>query len=177
MLRATVPNPPKGWDGTCLTGSALGTPERDAMGTWFPPGWDWLFLPIIPTVGVLITLGTVVVGLYASLIWLRDTVRGGSVIECEVLVDRPHGGGAFANRGRDALHRARPEVANGEQAGPAGLERKRATTCNLPTVVKMLVIERQVSEHKSRVRQARRSRITSRSSAQHQSTRRVRHSV
>jgi hypothetical protein len=71
------------------------------------------------------------------------------VIECEVLVDGAYGGGAFANRSRDALHRARPEVANGEQAGPAGLERKRATTCNLPTVVKMLVIERQVSEHKA----------------------------
>jgi hypothetical protein len=51
------------------------------IGWWalgFPPGWDWLFFPIIPTMGVswgvLITLGTVVVGLYAGLIWLRDTV-------------------------------------------------------------------------------------------------------
>ena len=96
MRRATVPNPPKGWDGTCLTFSALGTPERGAMALGFPPGWDWLFFAIIPTMGVswavLITLGAVVVGLYAGLIWLRDTVRGGSVIECKVLVDRPHGG-------------------------------------------------------------------------------------
>ena len=51
------------------------------IGWWalgFPPGWDWLFFPIIPTMGVswgvLITLGTVVGGLYAGLIWLRDTV-------------------------------------------------------------------------------------------------------
>jgi hypothetical protein len=71
------------------------------------------------------------------------------VIECEVLVDRAHGGGAFANRGGDALRRARPEVANGEQAGSARLERKRATPCKPPTVVKMLVIERQVSEYKA----------------------------
>ena len=104
------------WDGTCLTGSALGTPEQCDEHT-----------PTRPT----------------------TTSVGGSVVECEVLVDGAYGGGAFANRGRDALHRARPEVANGEQAGPAGLERKRATTCNLPTVVKMLVIERQVSEHKA----------------------------
>jgi hypothetical protein len=85
----------------------------------------------------------------AGLTRLRDTVCGGSVIEREVLVDRAHGGGAFANRGGDALHRARPEVADGEQAGPARLERKRATTCKLPTAVKMLVVERQVSEHKA----------------------------
>src|SRR5207245_10940270 len=77
------------------------------------------------------------------------TPSDGSVTECEVLVDGAYGGGAFANRGRDALHRAQPEVANGEQAGPARLERKRATTCKLPTVVEMLVIERQVSEHKA----------------------------
>jgi hypothetical protein len=42
----------------------------------FPPYWSWLYFPIIPTmgvsVGVLITLGTVVVGLYAGLAWLRD---------------------------------------------------------------------------------------------------------
>jgi hypothetical protein len=44
----------------------------------FPPGWDWLIFPIIPTMGVswgvIITLGTVVVGLYAGLIWLRENV-------------------------------------------------------------------------------------------------------
>ena len=49
------------------------------VGWWalgYPPGWGWLFFPIIPTmgvsVGVLLTLGTVVGGLYAGLVWLRD---------------------------------------------------------------------------------------------------------
>jgi hypothetical protein len=41
----------------------------------FPPGWDWLIFPLIPSMGVslgvLLTLGAVVVGLYAGLIWLR----------------------------------------------------------------------------------------------------------
>jgi hypothetical protein len=49
------------------------------IGWWllgFPPGWGWLIFPFISSMGVsmglLITLGTVVVGLYAGLIWLRD---------------------------------------------------------------------------------------------------------
>jgi hypothetical protein len=49
------------------------------VGWWalgFPPGWGWLVFPFIPSMGVslgvLITLGTVVVGLYAGLVWLRD---------------------------------------------------------------------------------------------------------
>jgi hypothetical protein len=49
------------------------------IGWWalgYPPGWGWLLFPIIPTmgvsVGVLLTLATVVVGLYAGLIWLRE---------------------------------------------------------------------------------------------------------
>ena len=49
------------------------------IGWWllgFPPGWGWLLFPFIPSmgvsVGILITLATVVVGLYAGLIWLRD---------------------------------------------------------------------------------------------------------
>jgi hypothetical protein len=44
----------------------------------FPAGLDWLLFPIIPSmgvsVGVLIALGSVVVGLYAGLLWLRDNV-------------------------------------------------------------------------------------------------------
>jgi hypothetical protein len=51
------------------------------IGWWtlgYPPGWDWFYFPIIPTMAVswgpLITLGTVVVGLYAGPIWLRDNV-------------------------------------------------------------------------------------------------------
>ena len=51
------------------------------IGWWllgFPPGWGWLFFPIIPSmgvsVGVLIALASVVVGLYAGLLWLRDNV-------------------------------------------------------------------------------------------------------
>jgi hypothetical protein len=49
------------------------------VGWWllgFPPGWGWLVLPMIPTmpvsVGMLITLATVVVGAYAGLVWLRN---------------------------------------------------------------------------------------------------------
>ena len=51
------------------------------IGWWllgFPPGWAWLLFPIIPSmgvsVGILIALGSVVVGLYAGLVWLRDNV-------------------------------------------------------------------------------------------------------
>jgi hypothetical protein len=51
-----------------------------SIGWWafgFPPRWGWLLFPFIPSMGVsvalLITFGTVVVGLYAGLIWLRDT--------------------------------------------------------------------------------------------------------
>ena len=51
------------------------------LGWWllgFPPGWDWLLFPVIPSmgvsVGVLIALASVVVGLYAGLLWLRDNV-------------------------------------------------------------------------------------------------------
>lgn len=51
------------------------------IGWWvlgFPPGWEWLFFPIIPSmgvsVGVLIALGSVVLGLYAGLLWLRDNL-------------------------------------------------------------------------------------------------------
>jgi hypothetical protein len=52
-----------------------------SIGWWllgFPPGWGWLLFPIIPSmglsVGVLIALGSVVVGLYAGLLWLRDNI-------------------------------------------------------------------------------------------------------
>ena len=52
-----------------------------SVGWWllgFPPGWDWVLFPVIPSlavsVGVLITLGTIVVGLYAGLVWLRDNL-------------------------------------------------------------------------------------------------------
>lgn len=51
------------------------------IGWWmlgFPPGWGWLILPIIPTmpvsVGMLLTLATVVFGLYAGLAWLRNNI-------------------------------------------------------------------------------------------------------
>jgi len=44
----------------------------------FPPGWDWVFWPVIPTMGVsvglLITLATVLIGLYGGVLWLRDHV-------------------------------------------------------------------------------------------------------
>jgi hypothetical protein len=51
------------------------------IGWWvlgYPPGWGWLIFPIIPdmgvSLGVLITFGTVLVGLYAGLVWLRENV-------------------------------------------------------------------------------------------------------
>ncbi len=51
------------------------------IGWWllgFPPGWGWLVVPMIPTmpvsVGLLITFGTVVVGAYAGLAWLRNSL-------------------------------------------------------------------------------------------------------
>lgn len=44
----------------------------------FPPGWGWLVLPVIPSmpvsVGMLVTLATVVIGLYAGLAWLRNNL-------------------------------------------------------------------------------------------------------
>jgi hypothetical protein len=49
------------------------------IGWWalgYPPGWDWLIFPLIPTMGVslgvLVTFATVLLGLYAAVIWLRD---------------------------------------------------------------------------------------------------------
>ena len=53
-----------------------------SIGWWalgYPPGWGWLLFPVIPTMGIsvgaLITLGTVVIGLYAGVIWLRDNFQ------------------------------------------------------------------------------------------------------
>ena len=49
-----------------------------SIGWWvlgYPPGWDWLFFLVIPTMGVsagaLVTLGGVVFGLHGGLIRLR----------------------------------------------------------------------------------------------------------
>jgi hypothetical protein len=51
------------------------------IGWWllgFPPGWGWLVLPVIPSmpvsIGVLLTLATVVFGAYAGLAWLRSNL-------------------------------------------------------------------------------------------------------
>ena len=51
------------------------------IGWWllgFPPGWGWLILPIIPTMpvslGGVITLATVVIGLYGGAAWLRNNL-------------------------------------------------------------------------------------------------------
>jgi hypothetical protein len=44
----------------------------------FPPGWGWLVVPVIPsmpiTVGMLLSLATVVFGLYAALAWYRNNL-------------------------------------------------------------------------------------------------------
>ena len=51
------------------------------VGWWllgFPPGWGWLIMPVIPTMpislGMLVSLATVVVGAYAGLAWLRSNL-------------------------------------------------------------------------------------------------------
>jgi hypothetical protein len=51
------------------------------IGWWllgFPPGWGWLVLPVIPSmpisVGMLLSLATVVFGLYAGLAWVRNNL-------------------------------------------------------------------------------------------------------
>jgi hypothetical protein len=51
------------------------------VGWWalgFPPAWGWLVIPPIPTmpvtVGEVISLGLVVVGLYAGLAWFRNNL-------------------------------------------------------------------------------------------------------
>jgi hypothetical protein len=44
----------------------------------FPPGWGWIVAPMIPTMplslGMLLVLITVVVGLYGGLAWLRSNL-------------------------------------------------------------------------------------------------------
>ena len=51
------------------------------IGWWmlgFPPGWGWITVPIIPdmpiTLGMLISLATIVLGMYAGLVWLRNNI-------------------------------------------------------------------------------------------------------
>ncbi len=51
------------------------------VGWWllgFPPGWGWLVVPMVPTtpvnLGEAIALGTIVVGAYAGLAWLRNNL-------------------------------------------------------------------------------------------------------
>jgi hypothetical protein len=51
------------------------------IGWWllgFPPGWGWLVLPVIPSMpislGMLLSLATVVFGLYAGLAWVRNNL-------------------------------------------------------------------------------------------------------
>jgi hypothetical protein len=44
----------------------------------YPPGWNWLIYPFIPSIGVsvglVITVAAVVVGLYGGLVWVRDNL-------------------------------------------------------------------------------------------------------
>jgi hypothetical protein len=58
----------------------LALPVAD-IGWWvlgFPPGWGWLVVPMIPSMpvslGMLVTLATVVIGAYAGLAWLRNNL-------------------------------------------------------------------------------------------------------
>jgi hypothetical protein len=54
---------------------------RGWIGVWmlgFPPGWGWLVLPMIPSMpvsfGMLLVLATVVIGAYAGLAWVRNSL-------------------------------------------------------------------------------------------------------
>jgi hypothetical protein len=51
------------------------------LGWWllgFPPGWGWLAAPMFPTMpvslGMLVVLATVVIGLYGGLAWARSNL-------------------------------------------------------------------------------------------------------
>ena len=51
------------------------------VGWWllgFPPGWGWLVIPVLPSMpvslGMLVTLATVVFGLYVGLAWARSNL-------------------------------------------------------------------------------------------------------
>lgn len=51
------------------------------IGWWllgFPPGWGWLIIPVIPTMpvslGTLLSLATVVFGLFVVLAWARSNL-------------------------------------------------------------------------------------------------------
>src|SRR5260370_4091079 len=57
------------------------------------------------------------------------TIQGPLLLEREHAVDLRHHGGAFADRRRNALGRARAHVADREHAGHAGLERQGAPAC------------------------------------------------
>jgi len=59
------------------------------------------------------------------------------VSEREVLVDGTHRGRPFANGCRDALGRARPDVACGEQPGIAGLKGQRSPAQCFPSLVEV----------------------------------------
>jgi hypothetical protein len=49
------------------------------IGWWlmgYPPGWGWIVLPMLPgmpvSFGMLLVLGTIVLGCYGGLVWVRD---------------------------------------------------------------------------------------------------------
>ena len=51
------------------------------IGRWllgFPPGWGWIVLPLVPTMpvtlGMVLVLATVILGLYGGLVWLRNNL-------------------------------------------------------------------------------------------------------
>jgi hypothetical protein len=51
------------------------------IGWWtlgFPPGWGWIVAPVYPSApvsaGQLVVFGTVVLGMFGLLYWLRDNI-------------------------------------------------------------------------------------------------------
>src|SRR4051794_16188231 len=64
--------------------------------------------------------------------------------EGQVLVHRPDGGRALTDGRRHPLHRSRPQIADGEEAGPARLVRQRAPVEGGPLLAEGVRVERAV---------------------------------
>ena len=69
------------------------------------------------------------------------------MIESQIVMDRANGGRAFADRGRDSFGRSGTDVADGEQARMAGLERQRRASERFPAPLEVLAPEGSIREH------------------------------
>ena len=75
----------------------------------------------------------------------------------EVLVDGTHARRPFADGCGDALDRACPDVANGEQPRMAGLEGQRQSAKIVPVPAELPAVKGAVGEHEAPLDRARRS--------------------